>query len=55
LLSSLVDTNKDREMKGEYYRTREWDATTGLQTRANLEDLELWEVPEDLTKRGFLR
>lgn len=55
LLSSLVDTNKHREMKGEYYRTRGWDATTGLQTRPKLQDLKLWEVTEYLGKRGLLR
>jgi aldehyde:ferredoxin oxidoreductase len=55
LVSSLVDTNELREMKGEYYQTRKWDATTGLQTRSKLEDVELWEVTEDLGKRGLLR
>ena len=52
---AVVDRNEFQEMKKEYYRMRGWDASTGLQTRAKLEDLELWEVPEDLGKRGLLR
>ena len=52
---AVVDRNDFEEMKREYYRTRGWDATTGLQTRAKLEDLGLWEVTEDLGKRGLLR
>ena len=41
-------------MKDEYYGLRGWDARTGLQTRAVLDDLGLQDVARDLEARGLL-
>jgi len=40
-------------MKDEYYRLRNWDVATGLQTGKMLKDLDLEEVASDLGKRGL--
>jgi aldehyde:ferredoxin oxidoreductase len=41
--------------KDEYYRLRQWDVATGLQTRAKLEELGLKDVARDLEQRGLLK
>jgi hypothetical protein len=41
-------------MKDEYYQLRKWDVTTGLQTRATLEELGLADVARDLHSRQLL-
>jgi aldehyde:ferredoxin oxidoreductase len=38
----------------EYYDLRGWDVTTGLQTRAKLEELGLGEVAKDLEQRNLI-
>jgi aldehyde:ferredoxin oxidoreductase len=51
---AVVDREKFEEMKKEFYQLRGWDAATGLQTKAKLEELELGDVAEDLMQRGLL-
>jgi hypothetical protein len=41
-------------MKDEYYQLRRWDVATGLQTRAQLEEVGLEDVAQDLEARGLL-
>lgn len=50
----VVERDKFEKMKDEYYHLRQWDVATGLQTRSNLEGLDLKEVADDLEKRGLL-
>ncbi len=50
---ALVDKEKFEGMKREFYQLRGWDATTGLQTKAKLEELELGDIAEDLMQRGL--
>ncbi len=49
-----LDRNEFEWMKGEYYRLRGWDVTTGKQTRRKLEELDLAGVAVDLESRGLL-
>ena len=42
-------------MLDKYYKTREWDQQTGLQTKKKLCDLELEEVAAELEKVGAIR
>ncbi|MBA7683277.1 hypothetical protein ES703_91639 [subsurface metagenome] len=51
---ALLDREKFEEMKREFYQLRGWDATTGLQTKAKLEELELGDIAEDLMQRGLV-
>jgi len=51
---AVVDRDKFERMKDEYYELRKWDVATGLQTRANLENLTLADVADDLEGRGLL-
>jgi hypothetical protein len=41
-------------MRDEYYQVRQWDVSTGFQTRESLEALDLSEVGEDLGRRGLI-
>ena len=50
----MVDRDKFEKMKDEYYKLRNWDVATGLQTKKSLEDLDLEDVAKDLEKRGLL-
>ena len=50
----VVDRDKFEKMKDEYYKLRNWDVATGLQTKKSLEDLDLEDVAKDLEKRGLL-
>lgn len=51
---SVVDREAFEDMKNEYYLLRQWDAATGLQTRAKLEELNLKDIAVDLEQRGLL-
>jgi len=51
---TVVDREEFEKAKDEYYWLRRWDVASGLQTRANLEELELGEVSQDLEQRGLL-
>jgi aldehyde:ferredoxin oxidoreductase len=51
---AVVDKNKFESMRGEYYRYRGWDVTTGLQTFSALKQLQLEDVAEDLARRGLV-
>jgi len=52
-IGMVVDRDEFERMKDEYYQLRGWDATTGLQTKAKLEELDLHEVAQDLGRRGL--
>jgi aldehyde:ferredoxin oxidoreductase len=54
LKGAVVDRGAFEKAKEEYYQFRRWDVATGLQTRANLEELELDEVARDLERRGLI-
>jgi aldehyde:ferredoxin oxidoreductase len=51
---AVVDRAEFERMKGEYYQLRGWDVTTGLQTRAKMEDLGLEDIAEGLEQRGLI-
>ncbi len=51
---AVLDREEFEEMKREFYQLRGWDATTGLQTKAKLEELELGDIAEDLMQRGLV-
>ncbi len=50
----VVDRDAFEKMKDEYYDIRGWDIQTGLQTKANLEALELGDVAVELKGQGLL-
>lgn len=50
----VVDREQFEKMKGEYYQLRQWDVTTGLQIKSQLDDLGLKEVAQELEKKGLL-
>jgi aldehyde:ferredoxin oxidoreductase len=50
----VVDRGEFEKMKDEFYQIRRWDVSTGLQTRAQLEDLDLTDVAETLASEGLL-
>jgi aldehyde:ferredoxin oxidoreductase len=50
----VLDRDGFERMKDEYYQIRRWDVATGLQTRAQLEGLDLKDVAQDLEQRGLL-
>jgi len=51
---ALLDRDKFERLKDEYYSLRGWDVSTGLQTRAKLEELGLGDMVSDLARRGLL-
>lgn len=51
---AVLDRAKFEEMKSEYYQLRGWDATTGLQTKTKLEELNLADVAFELEKRKLI-
>jgi aldehyde:ferredoxin oxidoreductase len=51
---AVLDREKFEVIKDEYYRLRNWDVATGLQTVELLKDLDLEEVASDLEKRGLV-
>ena len=53
-MGAVVDREEFEKMKDEYYRLRQWDVATGLQTRAKLEELGLADVAQDLGQRGLI-
>jgi aldehyde:ferredoxin oxidoreductase len=50
---AVVERGQFERMKDEYYQLRQWDVSTGLQTKAKLKELGLKDVSEDLAKRGL--
>jgi aldehyde:ferredoxin oxidoreductase len=54
LKGRMVDREAFEKMKDEYYQLRRWDVATGLQTRAQLEDVGLKDVAQDLERRGLV-
>jgi aldehyde:ferredoxin oxidoreductase len=51
---AVLDRKEFERMRDEYYALRQWDVATGFQTREALEVLALFEVVEDLGKRGLI-
>ena len=51
---AVLDKAKFDDMKKEFYGIRGWDKETGLQTKAKLEELDLKDVSEELTKHGLV-
>lgn len=51
---AVVDREEFEKSKDEYYRLRQWDVATGLQTGAQLKELGLDDVAQDLEQRGLL-
>jgi len=51
---SVINWEEFEKMKTEYYQLRQWDVTTGLQTRVKLDELGLKEIADDLEQRGLL-
>lgn len=51
---AVIDRAGFEKMKDEYYELRGWDVATGLQTRQQLETLDLPEVANGLESRGLL-
>ncbi|MFO8011035.1 MAG: aldehyde ferredoxin oxidoreductase N-terminal domain-containing protein [Dehalococcoidia bacterium] len=50
----VIDREEFSKMMKEYYALRKWDDAAGLQTREQLEALELGDVASDLSLRGLL-
>jgi aldehyde:ferredoxin oxidoreductase len=50
----VVNRERFEKMKDEYYQLRGWDAASGLQTRAKLEELELQDIVDDLVRRELV-
>lgn len=51
----VVDREEFEKMKGEFYQIRGWDVSSGLQTRAKLEKLNLNDVAQRLEGERLLR
>jgi aldehyde:ferredoxin oxidoreductase len=54
LKGSVVDREAFEKMKDEYYQLRRWDVATGLQTPAQLEEVGLKDVAQDLERRWLV-
>lgn len=54
LKGRVVDREAFERMKDEYYQLRRWDVASGLQTRTQLEEIDLKDVAQDLERRGLL-
>jgi len=52
---AVVERDKFEALKSEYYALREWDITSGFQTRTKLQELGLTDIADDLDKRGLLK
>ena len=53
-IGARIDMPEYLRERDRYYQLREWDVTTGLQTRAHLGSLGLADVADGLAKRGLL-
>jgi hypothetical protein len=51
---NVLSRDDFERMKDEYYALRGWDVTTGLQTKAKLEELGLQEITADLEVRELV-
>lgn len=52
---AVVDREEFEKILDEYYQLRGWDVSTGLQTKAKLEELGLEDVARDLESRGLIK
>jgi aldehyde:ferredoxin oxidoreductase len=52
---SVVDKAEFESTREEYYRIRQWDTATGLQTRDRLKELDLDDVAQELAQEGLLK
>jgi len=48
---AVVEAERFEKMKDDYYRARQWDVASGLQTKNKLEKLGLHDIVKDLEKR----
>ena len=51
---NVLSRDDFERMKDEYYALRGWDVTTGLQTKAKLQELGLQEITADLEARELV-
>ena len=51
---NMLDRDDFESMKDEFYALCGWDVTTGLQTKAKLQELGLQEITADLEARGLV-
>ncbi len=51
---AVVDRGKFEKMRDEYYQLRDWDVSSGLQTKAKLEELNLEDIARDLEQKGLV-
>ena len=51
---NVLDRGDFEKLKDEFYTLRGWDVTTGLQTKAKLEELGLGEIATDLETKGLV-
>jgi aldehyde:ferredoxin oxidoreductase len=51
---TVVDRQKFEAMKDEYYSLRGWDETSGLQTKAKLDELDLADIAADLDQSNLI-
>jgi hypothetical protein len=50
----VVDRDEFEKMKDQYSALRGWDVATGLQTKANMDALDLGDVALALEEKGLL-
>ncbi|MFC1886534.1 aldehyde ferredoxin oxidoreductase N-terminal domain-containing protein [Thermodesulfobacteriota bacterium] len=50
----VVDRDEFERMKDEFYQIRGWDVATGFQTRAKLDELDLADVADVMSREGCL-
>ena len=53
-LGHTIDRDEFRKAMDRYYQLRGWDPKTGIPTRANLEELDLRDVADELERLGVL-
>ena len=51
----VVDRERFEVMKDEYYRLRQWDVASGLQTVSRLQDIGLADIAQELERRGLAK
>ena len=50
----VIERDKFKAMKDEYYKRRGWDVATGLQTRKQLESVGLGDIAGEMEERGLM-
>jgi len=52
---TVIERSEFEKMKDEYYVLRGWDKSSGLQTKAGLESLDLGDIAGELSKKGLIK